>query len=433
MKKKFYSISVLIIALLSTHSVMSCKKTNMQTPAESVSLKEPAKKTMGHDSPVKSIPEEVAKRIHSDAIVMDAHCDSIMKVVDDGVDLGVRSDSGHIDIPRMKEGGLDVQVFAVWVETHHPEGEIRKRALKMIDALHEMFSKYPDRIELAKTAADAGRIVKNGKIAGFIGIEGGHAIEDDLETLRLYYEKGARYMTLTHWEANNWADGSGGEAKWHGLNEFGEKVVREMDRIGMIIDVSHVSEETFWDVLKVTKNPVIASHSNTRALCDHHRNLTDKQLRALAEQGGAICINYVSGFLDEEYRKQAEAMYEKIKPELDEIEKKYSDNPGEGRKQRWKYYGEKAKEMLPAVRLDRVIDHIDHAVKVAGIDHVCLGSDFDGFSIGPVEMTDVTKLPLITQKLIERGYSEKDIKKILGENLLRVFGAVLDKNQQEQK
>jgi len=374
--------------------------------------------------PVAESPEARAARIHREALVLDAHCDAVMKVVDDGVDLGVRSDEGHVDFVRMAEGGLDAEVFAVWVEPEFWPNKARKRALEMIDALHQSFERNEDKIGLALTAADARRLAREGKLAGFIGIEGGHAIQDDKSALAMFFERGVRYMTLTWWNNTNWADGSGDKPKHHGLTDLGREIVREMNRLGMVVDLSHASEETFWDALEVADKPVICSHSDTRALADHHRNLTDDQLRALAKNGGVIGINYVAGFLDTGFDKASEKLRARLKPEMDALEKKFKKDPREGRKRRWALWREKAAE-LPPVPLAKVIDHIEHAVKIAGIDHVGLGSDFDGFSTGPREIVDCTSLPLVTAALLERGYSEEDVRKIMGENFLRVFEANL--------
>lgn len=372
--------------------------------------------------PAPESPEDRAVRVHREALVFDAHCDAVMKVVDEGVDLGVRSDEGHVDFVRMAEGGLDVEVFAVWVEPDYWPKRAKKRALEMIGALHQSFERHADKAGLALSAADARRLVGEGKVAGFIGIEGGHAIEDDKSALAMFFDRGVRYMTLTWWHNTNWADGSGDKPKHHGLNELGQEIVREMNRLGMVVDLSHASEETFWDVLEVTEKPVIASHSNAHALADHHRNLSDDQLRALARNGGVIGINFVAGFLDIEFNRASDKLRAELEPQMNALRKKYRKDPGEGRRQRWALWREKAKDIEP-VPLAKFIDHIDHAVQVAGVDHVGLGSDFDGFTIGPQGIENCTSLPLITRALLDRGYSEEDVKKILGENFLRVFEA----------
>lgn len=367
-----------------------------------------------------------AKALHQRAIVLDAHSDVILRVLDKGVDLGVRSDQGHMDIPRLIEGGIDAQVFAIWVSPSYLPNQAIKRALNMIDAVYHQIEKHPDKLELARTASDIERIAAQNKIAVILGLEGGHIIEDDMAVLRMFYQLGVRYMTLTWMNTNNWADAAGDTARWSGLNDFGVKVVKEMNRIGMIVDLSHVSDETFWDVLRVTSDPVIASHSSCRALCDHFRNLSDEMLRALAENGGVVGINFYAGYLDEEYKEQAERMRQELKEQLEALEREYKDHPEQYHKQR-RALIEKKKRELKAVSLEKLIDHIDHAVKVAGIDHVGLGSDFDGCSVLPVGLEDCSKVPNITQALIERGYSDQEILKILGGNFLRVFREVVGK------
>jgi membrane dipeptidase len=416
-------------ALLCTLSLLACgPSTTEQAPDVAEHEVAPVSETAETPEPVPPEPTptetaaERAARVHREAIVFDAHCDAVMKVVDDGVDLGVRSDEGHVDYVRMAEGGLDVEVFAVWVEPEYWPNKAKQRALQMIDALHRSFESHADKIGLARTVADARRLVAQGKLAGFIGIEGGHAIEDDKSALEMFFDKGVRYMTLTWWHNTNWADGSGDKPKHHGLNDLGREIVREMNRLGMVVDLSHVSDETFWDVLEVTDKPVICSHSNTRALADHHRNLTDDQLRALAKNGGVIGINYVASFLDSDFNAASNKLRARLKPRMDKLKQKFKHDPREGRRRRWALWREKAAE-LPQVPLDKMIDHIDHAVKIAGVDHVGLGSDFDGYSVGPQEIEDCTSLPLVTVKLLERGYSEEDVRKILGGNLLRVFEA----------
>jgi len=367
-----------------------------------------------------------ARALHQRAIVLDAHSDVILRVLDKGVDLGVRSDQGHMDIPRLIEGGIDAQVFAIWVSPSYLPNRAIKRALDMIDAVYQQIEKHPDKLELARTASDVERIAAQNKIAVILGLEGGHIIEDDLAVLRMFYQLGVRYMTLTWMNTNNWADAAGDTARWGGLNDFGVKVVKEMNRIGMIVDVSHVSDETFWDVLEVTSDPVIASHSSCRALCDHFRNLSDEMLRALAENGGVVGINFYAGYLDEEYKEQAEKMRRELKEQLEALEREYKDHPEQYHKQRRALIEKKRRE-LKTVSLEKLIDHIDHVVKVAGIDHVGLGSDFDGCSVLPVGLEDCSKVPNITQALLERGYNEEEILKILGGNFLRVFREVVEK------
>ncbi|MCP4679492.1 MAG: membrane dipeptidase [Deltaproteobacteria bacterium] len=421
MKTVLFRIALVSLATtLCVACATSEPEQSLEKPVTSNTAAE-AKPAETKPTPPEESPAERVRRVHFGATVWDTHADTLGRMLEDGVDIGVRLDDGHIDLIRMKEGGLDVQVFAAWVEPGYWPDKAKDRAVKMIDTLHATVAKYPDRMGFAPTVKDARRLVSEGKVAALLGIEGGHAIEDDLGALEMFYKKGVRYMTLTWWNNTNWADGSGDEPKWNGLNDLGRKVVKEMNRLGMIVDVSHASEDTFWDVLEIATKPVIVSHSNTRALNDHHRNLTDKQLKALAKNGGVIGINFVAGFLDQEFLRAYKKMKQKLKPDTDAIMAKYKKDPMRGRKERWKFLEKKAAELLPPVPLERVIEHIDHAVKVAGIDHVGIGSDFDGFTIGARELKDCTKLPLITEKLLARGYSEEDVTKILGGNFLRVF------------
>jgi membrane dipeptidase len=416
-----------VLAWLALTSLTACgpgepARAPTEPPAAAATLGDAAVEQVEAPEPEPETAAQRLARVHREAIVLDTHCDALMKVVDDGVDLGQRSEEGHVDFVRMAEGGLDVEVFAAWVEPDFWPDKAKQRALQMIDALHATLARHPDKAVLARTVADARRIVGEGKLAAFLAIEGGHAIEDDKAALALFYDKGVRFMTLTWWNNTNWADGSGDKPRHHGLTDLGREIVREMNRLGMIVDVSHASEETFWDVMETTAKPVIASHSNARARFDHHRNLSDDQLRALAKNGGVVGINFVAGFLDGEFNKASDKLRAKLKPQMDALKKKHKTNPQEGRKQRWALWREKAAD-LPPVTLDRVLDHIEHVVKIAGVDHVGLGSDFDGYTVGPAEIEDCTSLSLVTQKLLDRGYSEEDVKKILGENFLRVFEA----------
>jgi len=362
-----------------------------------------------------------AADLNQRSFVFDAHCDTILSMLKEGRDLGKRNKAGHIDIPRMIEGGLNAQVFALWVEPDHWPDHAAHRTLVMLDALLNAVNKYPGRLSLALSAADARKAYKEGKIAVFIGIEGGHAIEDDLAVLRMFHRLGVRLMTLTWMKNTNWADGSGDDPEHGGLTPFGEKVVREMNRLGMVIDLSHVSDETFYDALKITNKPVVVSHSCCRSPCDHHRNPTDAMLKALAKNGGVIGINFFSAFLDPEVNKLSTRLWARI----EKLWQKHEKDPATYQKLK-KPLVDEYKKKVPEVPIERLIDHIDHVVDVAGIDHVGLGSDFDGMSLTPRGLDDVSKLPLITEKLLERGYSEEDIAKILGGNLLRVFETACD-------
>jgi membrane dipeptidase len=365
-----------------------------------------------------------ARRLHFSSIVVDTHDDTTQRFLDGDFDLMPRNASGSIDIPRMKEGGLGAIFFSIWIPSKITGPEAVKHALDQIDAVREQVRKHPNEITLATTAAEVREAHKNGKIAALMGVEGGHMIASDLGVLRSYAALGVRYMTLTHSGNDEWADSSTDKAVHNGLTEFGKDVVREMNRLGVIVDISHVSDKTFYDALEVSKAPLIASHSSCRALCDAPRNMTDQIIRDLAAKGGVIQINYHVGFLSQEFRNA-----EKADPEIDkaiaaEVQKRCGDKEGcqliEGDKVTREYV-EQGK--LPRVDWTKIIEHIDHAVKVGGVEHVGLGSDFDGANM-PYGMEDASKLPQITEALLRKGYSEGDVRKILGENTLRVMAEV---------
>jgi membrane dipeptidase len=361
--------------------------------------------------------------IHRRAIVVDMHSDTVLRIMREQFDFGQRSSRGHMDLPRLKEGGVDVQVFACYVAPRFLPDQATSQALEMMRAFKREIAKYPKDIELAQNADDVDRIVASGRIAAILAVEGGHAIQDNIETLRTFYQLGVRYMTLTWMNTNNWADAAGGERRWAGLNDLGVRIVSEMNRLGMMVDLSHVSDETFWDVLSITTDPVILSHSCCRALCNHYRNVSDDMLRALARNGGVIGINFFPGYLSQDFSRTTEAVKAQLHEKEQELEEKYKSQPQKLEAEREKLWQERNR-LFQAVPLDVLIDHIDHAVNIAGINHVGLGSDFDGFRISLVGLEDCSKLPNITKALLARGYSESDVRKILGENVLRVFRQV---------
>ena len=367
---------------------------------------------------------ERARQLHFSSIVIDTHDDTTQRFFDPGFDLGARNALGSIDIPRMKEGGLGAIFFSIWIPSKITGPEAVKRALAQITAVHEQVRKHSNDLVLVTTAEGIREAHKQGKIAALIGVEGGHMIASDLTVLRRYASLGARYMTLTHSGNAEWADSSTAKPEHNGLSEFGKDVVREMNRLGMIVDVSHVSDKTFADVLEVSKAPVFASHSDCRAICDAPRNMTDDMIRALAAKGGVIQINYHVGFLSQEFRDAERAHPEWDKAIALEVQKRCGDRQGcqliEGDRVTREYV---LRGDLPRVEWTKIIEHIDHAVKIAGIDHVGLGSDFDGANM-PFGMEDASQLPRITNALLEKGYSEGDVKKILGENTLRVMAEV---------
>jgi membrane dipeptidase len=364
---------------------------------------------------------EKARKLHFSSIVVDTHDDTTQRFLDGKFDLDERTNTGSIDIPRMKEGGLDAIFFSIWIPSKVTGPEAVRRALQQIDAVREQVRKHAHDIVLATTATEIREAKKKGQIAALMGVEGGHMINSDLAVLRKFAELGVRYMTLTHSGNDEWADSSTDKAAHNGLTDFGKDVVREMNRLGVMVDISHVSDKTFADALAVSKAPMIASHSSCRAICDAPRNMTDEMMKALAAKGGVVQINYHVGFLSQEFR-DAEKADPKINADIgQEVNKRCGDNEAcqllEGDKLTREAV-ERGK--LPRVGYQKIMEHIDHAVKVAGADHVGLGSDFDGANM-PYGMEDATKLPLITETLLKKGYSESDVRKILGENTLRVM------------
>ena len=371
-----------------------------------------------------SLKHPQATAVHERAIVVDTHADTTQRLIfDPKFDLGVRHGDGNLDIPRMKEGGLDAVFFSIWVPSDVTGLPAVKRTLDQIDAVREAVRTHPDALVLATTVADVRRAVAERKIAALMGIEGGHMIDDNLRLLRNYAALGVRYMTLTHFKNNNFADSSTDKPAHNGLTAFGKEVVREMNRLGMMIDISHVADKTFFDVLALTTTPVLASHSSCRAIANHPRNMSDDMLRALAKNGGVIMINYHAAFLSEEFRVASEKQRGDVVTALSAMSKKCGGDEAcstlEGERLD---HEAMAKGVLPRVSWEKIVEHIDHAVKVAGVDHVGLGSDFDGATM-PLGMEDVSKLPRITDALLTKGYSTPDVEKILGGNILRVMEA----------
>src|SRR6266852_9038216 len=362
-----------------------------------------------------------AKQLHFSSIVIDTHDDTTQRLLDPKFDLSIRHADGNIDVPRMREGGLDAIFFSIWIPSKTIGPEAVKQALDQIDAVHETVRKHPKDFLLATSAADIREAKKQHKIAALIGVEGGHMIGNDLGVLRTFASQGARYMTHTHMGNTEWANSSTDKPEHNGLTDFGKQVVSEMNRLGVIVDISHVSDKTFSDVLATTKAPVFASHSSCRAICNAARNMTDDMIRALAKNGGVIQINYHIGFLSQEYADASKANKEASKPLEDQLAAECGKNQAcqiRGGSRVVRDFMEAGK--LPKVDWNVIIEHIDHAVKIAGVDHVGLGSDFDG-AVMPLGMQDVTHLPQITDALLKKGYSESDIRKILGENTLRVL------------
>jgi membrane dipeptidase len=366
-----------------------------------------------------------ARALHDRAIVVDSHDDTTQRLLfDKTFDIAVRHKDGNIDVPRMREGGLDALFFSIWVPSDVTGAPAVKRALDLIDCVREAARLHPNDLVLATTAAEVRKAAAEHKIAALMGMEGGHMIDDDLRLLRTYAALGVRYMTLTHFKNNGWADSSTDKAEHNGLTAFGKDVVREMNRLGMMVDISHVADKTFWDVIETTKAPVIASHSSARSIANHPRNMTDDMMRALAKNGGVVMINYHAGFLSEEFRVASEKRSGTVVESMAAMSKKCGGDEACSTMESERIDHEAmAKGDLPKVTWDKIVEHIDHAVKVAGADHVGLGSDFDGATM-PIGMEDASKLPKITDALLKKGYADADVEKILGGNILRVMEAV---------
>lgn len=359
--------------------------------------------------------EARARRLHFTSIVMDTHIDVTPKLQTDWK-FTEEHTTGHIDLPRMRKGGLNALFFSIFMPGTVTGPKAVSDSLERIAAVHQLARDLPDQVVLCTTAAEVEQAHREGKIAGLMGMEGGHMINNSLPTLRMYAKLGVRYLTLTHSLNTDWADSSGEAPKHNGLNAFGKQVVGELNDLGVMVDVSHVSDKTFWDALATSRAPLIASHSSCRAISGHARNMTDEMIRALAAKGGVIQINYLDSYLDQalfEYSRKAQ-------PLMREMMQKY---PGRENLAKWREEVAKVHGPAPRVSWEKIIEHIDHAVKLVGIDHVGLGSDFDGGPM-PAGMDDVTHLPKITQALVRRGYSDADIRKILGGNTLRLMRAV---------
>jgi membrane dipeptidase len=372
------------------------------------------------------------RAIHDSALVIDTHADTPQRFLDENFDIGSTdpNDIGHISLDKARRGNLGAEFFSIWVEPDTNQGHFARHTFDLIDSVYEQAAHHPDRMMMAFSVADIERAHKEHKLAALMGIEGGHSIENDMHLLRDYYRLGVRYMTLSWSNTNQWADSSGDindpKVEHHnGLTDFGKQVVLEMNRLGMMVDISHVADKTFWDAIATTKAPVIASHSSARALTSAPRNMTDEMLQAVAKNGGVVQVNFFNGFIDEDFLKASAAQ---AKDKAAAVDAYMAQRKAEGKPVNYIEVDRIEREWMakiPRPPLKSLIDHIDHIAKVAGVDHVGLGSDFDGVSgATPQGIDSAADLPKITQALLDRGYSAANIKKILGGNLLRVFGEV---------
>ena len=384
-----------------------------------------------------------ARQIQDSAIVVDTHADTPQRFLDEGFDIGSTdaNDPGHISLDKAKRGNLGAEFFSIWVEPETNKGHYAQHTFDLIDSVYEQAARHPDQMMMAFSVDDIEKAHREHKLAALMGIEGGHSIENDIHLLRDYYRLGVRYMTLSWSNTNEWADSSGDindeKVQHHnGLTDFGKQVVLEMNRMGMLVDISHVADKTFWDTIATTKAPVIASHSSSRALVNAPRNMTDDMLKAVAKNGGVVQVNFFNGFVDETFRKRVE---DQSKDQAAAVQKYVDHLKADGKTVTYTDMDRIEREwmgMIPRPPLSALVDHIDHIAKVAGVDHVGLGSDFDGVSgATPQGIDSAADLPKITQALLDRGYSADDIKKILGRNTLRVFREVekVSREMQAQK
>ncbi len=372
-------------------------------------------------------PESFALELHREAIVVDTHSDTTPRFQDPNWHFEQRHErtESHMDLPRIREGGLDVQFWSIYMGRREGDGRAIREALERIDAVWELAARLPDEIAVATTADEVRRHVADGKLVSLMGVEGGHMIEDRLPILRSYHRLGVRYMTLTHSFHTSWADSSGTssvpEPEHDGLTPFGERVVREMNRIGMMVDISHVADATFWDVIAVASAPLIASHSSCRAVANHARNMSDEMLRALAENGGVVMINFYPAYTDEAAGAANRERMGRMRARLQEVREARPDDVDALREARRAFAEANPPPVSP---LSALLDHFDHAIEVAGPDHVGIGADWDGVPFMPDEMQEISDLPNLTLGLLERGHSPETLRKVLGENLLRVMAEV---------
>jgi membrane dipeptidase len=376
--------------------------------------------------------EAMVQRVLAHAIIIDTHADTPQMMLDEDYDLAEPNSPYMLSLPKMRKGHLGAEFFSIWVDVDWPQQDLIHRALDLIDAVDAQVARHSDSLEAARTADDVVRIHREGKIAILMGLEGGHIIQADPRALDIFYRLGVRYMTLTHTKDDALGDSSGDQPKWNGLSPFGREIVARMNRLGMMVDISHVSDKTFYDAVAASHAPVIASHSSCRALCDAPRDMTDDMIRTLAKNRGVMDINFYSAFLDNRFRVSRAALSKQIDAALAAAR---AERAKQGKQ--LSYAEETAIQQrleanLPQPSFTVIADHIDHAVKIGGIDHVGLGSDFDGIDASPKGMEDVSKLPDLVRELARRGYTEQDLEKILGGNVLRVMRRVEEVSKEMQ-
>lgn len=405
-------------------AALVCLNTNCRNSA---SPENREAKTMNNTSENKTTASDPLT-IHRRAIVIDMHADTTQRLVDENVDLAERLPDGHLDAVRAKEGGLDAQFFSIWVEPELFGGggeRAVKRADVQIQAVRDLTARHPETWELATTAADVRRIAGAGKIAALMGMEGGYAIDEKIANVERFYQMGVRYLSPAWSVSTSWAGSSGDEAgKTRGLNDFGKQVIREMNRLGIMVDVSHLSDRAFWDIVNTSTRPVIATHSGCRAITNVPRNLTDEMIVALAKTGGVINVIFYPEHLEPGYSEKKKKVDAEIAAQVQRASDEEKGDAAHKKLARDRVRRDEYLKRLPPVSVARIVDHIDHIVKLVGIDHVGIGSDFDGVQVVPADMKSVADLPNLTKELLKRGYSESDIDKILGGNMLRVMEEV---------
>lgn len=407
----FLALGICIVLLLSNCRAMQISQKG--TPSE---------------QPVKSNDSSDPMSIHRQAIVIDMHADSVQRVLDEHVDLSRRLSDGHFDSVRAQEGGLDAQFFSIWVEPQlfgaGGQGAIT-RADEQIAAIRELTEKHPELWQLATTAHDIRSIVAQGKMAALLGLEGGYAIDDRLENVARYYEMGVRYMSPAWSVSTSWAGSSNDEiGQTRGLNEFGKNVIREMNRLGMMVDVSHVSDKTFWDIASTTTQPIVATHSGCRAIANVPRNLTDEMIKAIARTGGVVNVIFYPEHLEPGWAEKKRIVDAEIAPQVQQASAEEKGGVALKKLARDRVRAVEYAKRLPPVSVARLVDHIEHVVKLVGIDYVGIGSDFDGVQATLSDLSTVSDLPNLTRELLRRGYSSSDVDKILGGNMLRVMEQV---------
>lgn len=420
-KQRRQKAFLLTIAALASLTVNCRNSPQPETPNSKNMEKTPGNKTAANDP----------LAIHRRAIVVDMHADTTQRLVDENVDLTQRLADGHLDAVRAKEGGLDAQFFSIWVEPQlfgAGGAGAMKRADAQIQAVRELAEKHPETWELATTAADVRRISGSGKIAALMGMEGGYAIDEKIENVERYYQMGVRYLSPAWTVSTSWAGSSGDEAgKTLGLTDFGKQVIREMNRLGIMVDVSHLSDRAFWDIVNTSTRPVIATHSGCRAIANVPRNLTDEMIVALAKTGGVVNVIFYPEHIEPGYSEKKKKVDAEIASMVQEASAAEKGGVAHKKLARDRVRSREYLKRLPPMSVARIVDHIDHIVKLVGIDHVGIGSDFDGIQAVPADLKSVAELPSLTKELLRRGYSESDIDKILGGNMLRAMEATEQK------